>query len=128
MRHLLGDSQDGADSVGGPDEAIRVELDRMPPEVVSLDVLVTIHQARARGHQSFARVNNAWVALADPTTGVELLRYDLSERSGVDWNAMLFASVYRAGTGWKFKAAGDEGYTGELQHFVDAYQIAGKRA
>lgn len=128
IEHLLGDSQDGSDdgkAPGGPDEAVRINLAALPPELHSLEILVTIHKAQERG-QSFARVNNAWVRLTDPKTGVTLLQYDLSERAGIDWNAMNFASIYRYEDGWKFKSNGDEGFTEGLQGFVRDYNIKKK--
>lgn len=109
----------------GADETITVDLSVIPTHIHSLEVLVTIHQALAR-NQTFARVNNAWVRIVDDSNGVELLKYDLSEQSGTTWNAVNFCSLYRNGGDWKFKSNGDEGFTRELQGFVDDYKIARK--
>jgi tellurium resistance protein TerD len=95
----------------GDDEAIKVELGRVPAEIDKLAVTVTIHEADRRG-QNFGQVANAFIRVVNDETGVEIVRYDLSEEASTE-TAMIFGEVYRHTGEWKFRAVG-QGYAGGL--------------
>lgn len=96
----------------GDDEALKINLDKVPASIVRLVVAVTIHDAQAR-KQNFGMVRDAFVRLLNSETNTEITRFDLSEDSSTE-TAMVFGEVYRYGSEWKFKAVG-QGYAGGLR-------------
>lgn len=95
----------------GDDEAIKVALNNVPPDVEKLSVAVTIHDAGTRS-QSFGQVENAFIRVVNDANGTEIARYDLSEDASTE-TAMIFGEVYRHNGEWKFRAVG-QGYNGGL--------------
>ena len=95
----------------GDDESVIVELEKVPANIKSLFVTVTIHDAETR-RQNFGQVSNAFVRLVNHETGQEVLRFDLSEDYSTE-TAMVFGEVYRHNGDWKFRAIG-QGYAGGL--------------
>jgi tellurium resistance protein TerD len=95
----------------GDDEAVKVDLARVAPDIHKLSVVATIHEAQAR-RQNFGMVQNAFIRIVNDTTGREISRYDLAEDCSVE-TAMIFGEVYRHGGEWKFRAVG-QGYQGGL--------------
>ncbi|MFF2020328.1 TerD family protein [Streptomyces sp. NPDC058171] len=117
VRHT-GDNVVGGVGQGGDDEAIVVDLQRLP---VHIDQIVfTVNSFTG---QTFAEVQNAFCRLVDETNGQELARYSLdgSEAGGISkdrapagpvgdaWKrstAQIMAKVHRAGAGWQMTAVG----------------------
>lgn len=95
----------------GDDEAVKVDLSRVPADVTKIAVAVTIHDGEAR-RQNFGSVSNAFVRIVDSSNGKEITRYDLTEDSSTE-TAMIFGEVYRHGEEWKFRAVG-QGFAGGL--------------
>lgn len=104
----------------GDDESVIVELDKVPANVKSLFVTVTIHDAEVR-RQNFGQVSNAFVRLVNHETGQEVLRFDLSEDYSTE-TAMVFGEVYRHNGDWKFRAIG-QGYSGGLLSLCQQYGV-----
>ncbi|MDR1471701.1 MAG: TerD family protein [Synergistaceae bacterium] len=104
-----GDNRTGVGE--GDDEAIKVDLAKVPANVSRLSVSVTIHEAESR-RQNFGMVSNAFIRIVNQADNREIARYDLSEDASVE-TAMIFGEVYRSGAEWKFKAVG-QGYKGGL--------------
>lgn len=104
-----GDNRTGAGE--GDDEAINVDLFKVPADVAKLAIAVTIHEADAR-KQNFGQVSNAFIRVVNQKTGKEIARYDLSEDASTN-TAMIFGELYRHNNEWKFKAVG-QGYDGGL--------------
>lgn len=98
----------------GDDEAVKVDLSKVPTDVKKLVFAVTIHEAAAR-NQNFGQVANAFMRVVSQEGGSEVARYDLSEDYSVE-TAMIFGELYRHNDEWKFKAigAGFEGGLGPL--------------
>jgi tellurium resistance protein TerD len=113
-----GDNRTGAGE--GDDEQVKVDLSRVPPNVQRLAVTVTIHDADAR-RQSFGQVSNAFIRVVNDDSGVEVVRYDLSEDYSTE-TAMIFGEVYRLNGEWKFKAVG-QGYAGGLGAMCSQFGI-----
>ena len=86
----------------GDDESIIVELDKLSPQVQTLVFTVTSYSA-----QGFSEVANASCRLVDERGGAEVARFDLSATG--PHTAMIMATVYRSGGGWKMAAIGDTG-------------------
>ncbi len=104
-----GDNRTGAGS--GDDEAILVDLSRVPADIEKISVCVTIHEAEARRH-NFGMVAAAYIRCVNAETNSEVAKYDLSEDASVE-TAMIFGEIYRHGGDWKFKAIG-QGFKGGL--------------
>jgi len=104
----------------GDDEAINVDLERVPAEVDKLVVTVTIHDAQARG-QNFGQVADAFIRVVNSESNNELVRYDLSEDASTE-TAMVFGEVYRHGGEWKFRAVG-QGYAGGLGPMAGSFGV-----
>jgi len=104
----------------GDDESILVQLEKMPANISSLFIAVTIHDAEAR-RQNFGQVSNAFVRLVNHENGQEVLRFDLSEDYSTE-TAMVFGEVYRHNGEWKFRAIG-QGYAGGLLSLCHQYGV-----
>ena len=104
----------------GDDESILVQLEKIPANISSLFVTVTIHDAEIR-RQNFGPVSNAFVRLVNHETGQEVLRFDLTEDYSTE-TAMVFGEVYRYGGEWKFRAIG-QGYAGGLLSLCQQYGV-----
>ncbi|MDR2523785.1 MAG: TerD family protein [Synergistaceae bacterium] len=113
-----GDNRTGVGE--GDDEAIKVELTKVPASVSRLAVAVTIHEADAR-KQNFGMVSNAFIRVVNQADQKEITRYDLSEDASVE-TAMIFGEVYRHGGEWKFKAIG-QGYKGGLGPLASSFGV-----
>lgn len=113
-----GDNRTGAGD--GDDEAIKVDLTKIPADVQRIAVCVTIHDAEVR-RQNFGMVSNAFVRVVNGTTNAEVARYDLAEDASTE-TAMIFADIYRNGAEWKFKAIG-QGFVGGLGPMAKNYGV-----
>lgn len=105
----------------GDDESIFVSLDKIPSEISSIFITVTIHDAEKR-KQNFGQVSQAFVRVVNKDTGVEVVRYDLSEDASIE-TAMIFCQIYKHNNEWKFKAIG-QGYAGGLAALSRQYGIS----
>src|SRR5690242_15840504 len=93
-----GDNLTGAGE--GDDESIRVDLGRVPADVVAL--VFTVNSFTG---QDFSQIKNAYCRLVDEAHGdQEIARYELSG-SG-DHNAQIMAKVTRDGSAWSMTAIG----------------------
>ncbi|MDO0930290.1 TerD family protein [Streptomyces sp. DG2A-72] len=99
VRHT-GDNLTGGAGAGGDDEAVLVDLARVPAQVDQ--IVFTVNSFTG---QTFAEVQNAFCRLVDETTGAELARYTLT--GGGKHTAQIMAKVHRTGSGWQMKAIGE---------------------
>jgi tellurium resistance protein TerD len=104
----------------GDDEAIKVDLATVPPEVVKIVFPVSIYDAVNRG-QSFGQVRNAFIRVVNQAGGAEIARYDLSEDASTE-TAMVFGELYRHGMEWKFRAVG-QGFASGLAGIASEYGV-----
>lgn len=104
----------------GDDEVINVILSKVPQDIEKIDFTVTIDQAEQR-RQNFGMVSRAYIRICNPSTGEELIRYDLSEDFSLE-TAIVVASLYRNNGEWKFSAVG-QGYNGGLAALCNSYGI-----
>ena len=104
-----GDNLTGAGE--GDDEAIKVDLARVPADVDKIVFTVSIYDAESR-RQSFGQVRNAFIRVVNQADNAEIARYDLSEDASTE-TAMVFGELYRSGAEWKFRAVG-QGYSSGL--------------
>jgi tellurium resistance protein TerD len=95
----------------GDDEAVALDLDRIPADVDKVVFAVTIHEGEKR-NQNFGQVSKAYMRCVNIDGDKELARFDLSEDGSVE-TAMIFGEIYRNGAEWKFRAVG-QGFKGGL--------------
>lgn len=104
----------------GDDEQLIIDFPKIPQNIAKIAITVTIHDAIARG-QNFGQIANAFVRVANKETGVEVLRYDLSEDFSIE-TALVFCELYRHNGEWKFSAVGS-GFQGGLEALCKNYGL-----
>ena len=114
-----GDNRTGAGD--GDDEAVKIDLAKVPADVQKIAITVTIHDAESRG-QNFGQVQNAFIRVVNDQTNVEIVRFDLNEDYSTE-TAMIFGELYRHNGEWKFRAVG-QGYNGGLRAMCAQYGIS----
>lgn len=97
-----GDNETGEGS--GDDEAILVDLTKIPDDVAKLVFVATIHKARER-RQNFGIVDDAYMRVVDRDANEELARFDLSEDACVE-RSLIFGALVKNADGWSFHAIG----------------------
>jgi tellurium resistance protein TerD len=105
----------------GDDEAVQVDLNRVPTEIEKLVFSVTIHDAASRRH-NFGMVSNAFIRIVNDETSREIVRYDLSEEASIE-TAMIFGELYRYRGQWKFRAV-EQGYKGGLAPLARSFGVS----
>lgn len=114
----MGDNRTGAGD--GDDEAVIVELDKVPADIKRLAITVTIHEADSR-KQNFGQVSDGFMRIVNSSNDSELARFDLTEDYSTE-TAMIFGEVYRHNSEWKFKAVG-QGFSGGLEAMCKNYGV-----
>ena len=104
----------------GDDEAVKINLAKVPADVQKIAITVTIHDAQNRG-QNFGQVQNAFIRVVNDQTNVEIVRFDLNADYSTE-TAMIFGELYRHNNEWKFRAVG-QGYNGGLSAMCSQYGI-----
>ncbi len=105
----------------GDDEAVKINLAKVPADVQKIAITVTIHDAESRG-QNFGQVQNAFIRVVNDQTNVEIVRFDLNEDYSTE-TAMIFGELYRHNGEWKFRAVG-QGYNGGLRAMCGQFGIS----
>lgn len=113
-----GDNRTGAGD--GDDESIKIDLNRVPADVQTIAITVTIHEGQQR-QQNFGQVHNAFIRVLNDQNQNEIVRFDLNEDYSTE-TAMVFGELYRHNSEWKFRAVG-QGYQGGLQAMCQQYGI-----
>ncbi|GGR00812.1 TerD family protein [Streptomyces netropsis] len=116
VRHT-GDNRVGGAGQGGDDEAILVDLQRVPVHIN--EIAFTVNSFTG---QTFGEVQNAFCRLVDETTGQELARYTLD--GGGQYTAQIMAKVHRSGNGWAMTAIGTPANGRTFQDLVPAVQAS----
>ncbi|MFU0825596.1 TerD family protein [Clostridium sp.] len=104
----------------GDDEAIKVDLKKIPDYIDKIAFTVTIYDAKAR-NQNFGQVSNSYVRVVDENNGSEVLRYDLGEDFSIE-TAIVVCEIYRYNGEWKFNAIGS-GFEGGLEALCKNYGL-----
>lgn len=113
-----GDNRTGAGE--GDDEALKIDLDKVPADITKIVFTVTIHDADAR-KQNFGMVSDAFIRIVNDDSNVEVARFDLTEDASTE-TAMVFGEIYRHNGEWKFRAVA-QGYAGGLKAMCAQYGI-----
>lgn len=124
LKHPSGAAEHMGDNLtgegDGDDEQIKIDLKAVPAAIEKIDITVTIYEADAR-RQNFGQVSNAYIRIAEETSGKELLRYDLGEDFSVE-TAVVVGEFYRYKGEWKFNAVGG-GFRGGLEALCNNYGV-----
>ena len=104
----------------GDDEALKIDLDKVPADITKIVFTVTIHDADAR-KQNFGMVADAFIRIVNDDSNVEVARFDLTEDASTE-TAMVFGEIYRHNGEWKFRAVA-QGYAGGLKAMCAQYGI-----
>lgn len=104
----------------GDDEAVKIDLAKVPADVNKISIVITIHEAQKR-NQNFGQVANAFIRVVNDETNEEVARYDLTEDYSIE-TALIFGEIYRHNGEWKFKAVG-QGYEGGLKALATGFGI-----
>ena len=104
----------------GDEEAIKVDLTRVPADIDKIAIAVTIHDATQRA-QNFGMVSGAFIRVVNSDNNVEITRFDLSEDASIE-TAMIFGEVYRHGADWKFRAVA-QGFKNGLNGLCTMYGV-----
>lgn len=105
----------------GDDEAVKIDLAKVPADVQKISITVTIHDAENR-KQNFGQVQNAFIRVVNDQSNIEIVRFDLNEDYSTE-TAMIFGELYRHNGEWKFRAVG-QGYNGGLSAMCHQYGIS----
>lgn len=114
----MGDNRTGEGD--GDDEAIKINLSKVPSNIHAVSFTVTIYDALTR-KQNFGQVENAYIRIVNEESGEEILRYDLGEDFSVE-NAIVVAELYRHNNEWKFNAIGS-GFENNLEGLCNNFGI-----
>jgi len=104
----------------GDDEKINIDLAKVPADVKTIAITVTIDEADTR-RQNFGQVSDAYIRILDKVTGNEIARFDLTEEASSN-TAMIFGELYRNGADWKFRAV-QQGFNDGLAGLCRMYGI-----
>jgi len=104
----------------GDDEALQIELEKVPQAIKRIVVCVTIYDAEAK-NQNFGQVGDAFMRIVNVDNDIEIARFDLSEDYSSE-TAMIFGEVYRNNGEWKFKAVG-QGFSGGLEALCHQFGV-----
>lgn len=113
-----GDDKTGANSAGGDDEQIKIDVSKLNNNIQELLFVITINEAQAR-NQNFGMVRNSYIRIVDNTTGQDIAKYELDEDFSIE-TAIEFGRLYKKDGEWKFDASGI-GYKEDLSYFVQRY-------
>ncbi len=100
--HHSGDCRTGSTSSGGADETITVDLAKLPEAIVEIQIWLTIHEPNGG---TFGMLNNAFVAVSNKDSGVELCRFNLGQEFA-SFNSVQCGSLYKKDGSWSFVAVG----------------------
>ncbi|MBK3493293.1 TerD family protein [Viridibacillus sp. YIM B01967] len=89
----------------GDDESVTVDLKAVPAAYDKLVFVVNIYNSVKR-KQHFGLIQNAYIRVYEPSTGNELIRYNLSDNYS-DLTTLVTGEIYRHNDEWKFGAIGD---------------------
>jgi tellurium resistance protein TerD len=104
----------------GDDESVKVNLEKISPQIKRIIVSVTIHNAGAL-KQNFGMVRDAFIRIVNLDNNTEIARFDLSEDYSTE-TAMIFGEIYRHDVEWKFKAVG-QGFSGGLESMAQRFGV-----
>ncbi len=104
----------------GDDEAVNVDLSKVPARIEKLVFVVNIYNCVQR-KQHFGLIQNAFIRVVDKSARTEMCKYNLSEDYS-DKTTLVAGEIYRHNGGWKFNAVGNGTQDRSLSDIAAKYQ------
>lgn len=114
-----GDERVGAS--GRDCEVIRVDLDLVPARCERIVFPASVYDGERTG-QNFGQVRDAYIRVVDEKSGVELVRYDLTD-AAADYPAVIFGELFLREGSWFFRAV-EKGDRGGLRGIITKFGVA----
>jgi tellurite resistance protein TerA len=92
----------------------------VPANVEKVAITLTIHEGE-KLKQQFSQVTQAYLRIFHPSTGQDMLRYELGNQFSFE-TAIVVGELYRYGIEWKFSAIGS-GFSGGLKALCGNFGI-----
>ena len=105
----------------GDDEAIKVDLTKIPDGIEKLVVVVNIYQAAQR-NQNFGSVENSFMRIVNQENNEEMFKFDLNFDASVA-TGVIFGTLIKRGTVWAFSADQTE-FEGGLSALNTKYGVS----
>jgi tellurium resistance protein TerD len=117
-----GSVEHAGDNIAGEgyNEAVKVNLSKVPDDIKKLVFAITIHEAKER-RQNFGLVSSAFIRVVDQKDKREIVRFDLARKAGAN-TALVLGEIYRRANEWKFKALA-QGFEGGLGPLAGGYGV-----
>merc|ERR1719282_592679 len=93
-----GDNRSGQGE--GDDEHIRINLSQVPPQVVKILLIISMHDAKG---MNLSQVQNAFFRIVNSQNNQETHRLDLTSGQAGQTECLIFAEVVREQSGWAIK-------------------------
>jgi stress response protein SCP2 len=116
--HHTGDNITGEGD--GDDEALIVDLNKVPQSINKLVFVVNIYDCIKR-KQDFGMIKNAFIRVVNTANSQEILKFNLSDNYGGK-TSLIVADIYRHGNEWKFAAVGTGTNDTNLSDIVGHYK------
>jgi tellurite resistance protein TerA len=107
-------------SQGTDKKQFSIQFSNVPANVEKVAITLTIHEGE-KLKQQFSQVTQAYLRIFHPSTGQDMLRYELGNQFSVE-TAIVVGELYRYGTEWKFSAIGS-GFSGGLKALCGNFGI-----
>ncbi|NOU99645.1 TerD family protein [Paenibacillus planticolens] len=107
-------------SEGRDTKQFSVQLSSVPARVEKIAITLTIYEGE-KLKQQFSQVNQAYIRIFHPSSGQDMLRYELGNYFSVE-TAIVVGELYRYGGEWKFSAIGS-GFSGGLKALCGNFGI-----
>lgn len=107
-------------SQGNDKKQFSIQFLGVPANVEKVAITLTIHEGE-KLKQQFSQVTQAYLRIFNPSTGQDMLRYELGNQFSVE-TAIVAGELYRYGTEWKFSAIGS-GFSGGLKALCGNFGI-----
>lgn len=108
LKHISGSVEHLGDNLtgdgDGDDEQIVMKLDSIPTNIKKIVITITIHNALEK-KQNFGQVENSFVRVVNKDTGIEAVKYDLTEDFSVE-TSVVACEIYNHDGDWKMTAIG----------------------
>lgn len=122
IKHL-GDSRTGAGE--GDDEAIHVQLTKIPFDALKIIFVLSIYDDQFLGH-NFSMVRDVFIRISDEDNDREIFHYPLDEEHlGNNITAIQVGHMFREGTKWMFETQAETA-TGGLAKIATDYGMVVK--
>lgn len=101
-------------------EIIKINLSAVETDVDTIVITVSLYKGEEK-NQNFGMVENAYIYIVDGKSGIEVLRYNLSEDYSED-NTVIVAKIFRNNNDWEFNKVGSS-FAGGLSALCENFGL-----